>query len=758
LFNQIVEHLNELRVEHINSHAWYRVLEVIFIVLLTGTAAVCLPAAFMCKQELRAIMMEDSAGCLNVEDQFQLSHGQVSHPWMEELLHKAANCSVDVVTSSSSSASNRMLLAATGSASSSSSSSSTPTVRSIGAIMKDLDRYSVDGKYVTLGGIDDVVWLDNGSPYIHLHYGHTYTCDSKNHEYNEMSMLWLNGGVKAVKVILQRGFPHMLSWSVLLVFCLVYFVLAALTAGISVPAGLVVPMLLIGGSYGRLLGLGALAAKKSMCTDYSSLDSTAAFSNTYYWSTYTRWMIRTCRMPDPGTYAIVGAASFLGGSGRITVMLATVLLELTDDASMIAPVGICCILSMLVGNAFNHGLYHGLIPVFNIPYLNVNPSPESKLAQVKDVMNTNPIVVPKLMHITKLEDLLEKCLQGDKDKSKGVKHHGFPYFSLEKCSDEINEDEIYKIREEVWYEPKVGIREAATVTRYRESDLGDKFIKPVDRKYGIIMDSGGTETMFVKAKFLRKMQGCTHHAFPVVSEMTKDELGNNIGRLQGVISREELLYALVAAKNGDHTLHFVHLLKFCDRSPLTVYPNTRLSRAYSLFQKLGMRHLTVVCDKGYVKGMITRKNLMHYLLTEADEQEAIKIKRVQRRVKLFLARRHTFSDNYYMRHATDKENMTVPEFTAAVSKFKLVQEPFDAFDDVLEGERLNECLAFIGRPSYDTVSKAEFRIFLAKLRQWRHLQVLKHNKKKEMEKEKKEKGDEKNLEEKEASGDAKKNK
>jgi hypothetical protein len=35
---------------------------------------------------------------------------------------------------------------------------------------------------------------------------------------------------------------------------------------------------------------------------------------------------------------------------------------------------------------------------------------------------------------------------------------------------------------------------------------------------------------------------------------------------------------------------------------------------------------------------------------------------------------------------------------------------------------------------------------------------LKHNKRKEMEKEEKEKGDEKNLEEKEASGDAKKNK
>ena len=59
--------------------------------------------------------------------------------------------------------------------------------------------------------------------------------------------------------------------------------------------------------------------------------------------------VRTCRMPDPGTFGIIGAASFLGGSGRITVMLATVLLELTDDAAMIAPVGIVCILAMLVG-------------------------------------------------------------------------------------------------------------------------------------------------------------------------------------------------------------------------------------------------------------------------------------------------------------------------------------------------------------------------------------------------------------------------
>ena len=206
LFNHIVEHLNEFRRDNINSFAWRRVGEVVLVVLLTGTAAICLPAAFMCKQETRTVMMEDSAGCLNIEDKFQLSHGKVSHPWMTELLHKAANCSADVVVSTGSSGA-RLLAAAA-----SEDSASDLTVRTIAQVMKDLDENRVGEHYVTLGGVEDVVWLDNGKPYIHLHYSHTYTCDSSNHEYNEMSMLWLNGGVKAVKVILQRGFPHMLSW------------------------------------------------------------------------------------------------------------------------------------------------------------------------------------------------------------------------------------------------------------------------------------------------------------------------------------------------------------------------------------------------------------------------------------------------------------------------------------------------------------------------------------------------------------------
>jgi H+/Cl- antiporter ClcA len=41
----------------------------------------------------------------------------------------------------------------------------------------------------------------------------------------------------------------MLSWQVLCVFFCCYFVLAAYTSGVSVPAGLIVPMLLLGALY-----------------------------------------------------------------------------------------------------------------------------------------------------------------------------------------------------------------------------------------------------------------------------------------------------------------------------------------------------------------------------------------------------------------------------------------------------------------------------------------------------------------------------
>jgi H+/Cl- antiporter ClcA len=180
----------------------------------------------------------------------------------------------------------------------------------------------------------DTIFLDNAAdqgPYIHVHYEHTYTCGKKSHTFNDMAMLWLNGGVKGVKVLMQRGFPHLLSVGTLWKFLIAYFFLASITAGTHIPAGLVVPLLLIGGAFGRLFGMYWMEFKKSLCENYVSLDSSplsgfttpsgeAQAYDMYWWGVTYRWIIRDCKLPDPGTFAAIGMASFMGGSGRISVM------------------------------------------------------------------------------------------------------------------------------------------------------------------------------------------------------------------------------------------------------------------------------------------------------------------------------------------------------------------------------------------------------------------------------------------------------
>lgn len=292
----------------------------------------------------------------------------------------------------------------------------------------DLYKYQADdGDEMAAGDAwKDAVLLDNQhddgrGEHIHLHYPHAYTCNATAHEYNGMAMLWLNGGVKGVKVLMQRGFPHLLTWPVLLSFCGVYFVLAACTSGCSVPAGLVVPMLLVGGSFGRLVGVLGLEIKKNTCAELAGIDDSLT-TNSFFWSSTYRWIGRECNLPDPGVYAVVGMASFLGGSGRITVFLATMMVELTDDASLIAPVGFVCIMSMVIGNRFNHGLYHGLIPVFSLPFLNAEPAQIMYITRVSEAMvhGDKIISLPKRATVVEVRELVAKCDQGS------LTHNAFP--------------------------------------------------------------------------------------------------------------------------------------------------------------------------------------------------------------------------------------------------------------------------------------------------------------------------------------------
>ena len=100
--------------------------------------------------------------------------------------------------------------------------------------------------------------------------------------------------------------------------------------------------------------------------------------------------------------------------------LATVLLELTDDVKIIVPVGVTCLIAMLVGNRFNHGLYHGLIPLFNLPFLNNAPDDLMWLTAVRTVMASELVVLPKTCSVRRLDEHMKRIATGE------LKHGAFP--------------------------------------------------------------------------------------------------------------------------------------------------------------------------------------------------------------------------------------------------------------------------------------------------------------------------------------------
>jgi chloride channel 7 len=443
LFNQIVEKLNHFRAHRVNKRGWARVLEVLLLTVITGSAVIFLPLLSTCRLATRDIMLKDSAGCLPLEDFAQLSYGEIQFDYLNNIM-EAANMTATSANVSMKSPSGRRRRLLAGSASGSGSGSASSSNENATGLRLLENLHGVVNKHRVVPEHRDIthwdtIYLDNASPYIHVHYEHTYTCGKKSHTFNDMAMLWLNGGVKGVKVLMQRGFPHLISTETLWIFFGAYFLLASTTAGTHVPAGLVVPLLLVGGSFGRLYGVYWMNFKKTLCTTYVAMDSSDTKNvmnyglhpdtwpnyNMYYWSTVYRWIVRDCKLPDPGTFAVIGMASFMGGSGRITVMLAIVMLELTGDAGMIAPVGLVCVLAMLVGNLFNHGLYHGLIPVTNIPFLNSMPSHVMYVTRVVSIMSKNIHFVPQMVSPAELRVL--KYRMGLSRKSKTfLSHNGFP--------------------------------------------------------------------------------------------------------------------------------------------------------------------------------------------------------------------------------------------------------------------------------------------------------------------------------------------
>ncbi|GBG68866.1 hypothetical protein CBR_g3563 [Chara braunii] len=81
-----------------------------------------------------------------------------------------------------------------------------------------------------------------------------FHCSASN-EYNDLGTIFFNTQDDAIRNLFSSKTQHEYSSETLLIFFVVFYLLAVVTYGINVPSGQFVPGILLGATYGRLIGM-----------------------------------------------------------------------------------------------------------------------------------------------------------------------------------------------------------------------------------------------------------------------------------------------------------------------------------------------------------------------------------------------------------------------------------------------------------------------------------------------------------------------
>lgn len=153
-------------------------------------------------------------------------------------------------------------------------------------------------------------------------------------------------------------------------------ILTIITYGCKVPAGIFVPSMAAGATFGRALGI-------LMDSFYQSHKDSNLFST----CTAEKCII-------PGTYSFLGAAAALSGITHLTVTVVVIMFELTGALRFIIPTMIVVAVTKLINDKFGKGGIADQMIKFNgLPL--IDPKEEFNFnAQVTDAMSTATVLIP----------------------------------------------------------------------------------------------------------------------------------------------------------------------------------------------------------------------------------------------------------------------------------------------------------------------------------------------------------------------------
>ena len=244
-------------------------------------------------------------------------------------------------------------------------------------------------------GADDDCHCAPGAP--DLQDFSLYGCDKT--EFNDLGVLMFNPQGYVVKALFATPSSGFSGFSLLWLFLFNYS-LSILTYGAAVPAGLFTPSLITGGALGQLF-----AFVVNRIFDLCNLS----------------WRLHG------GFYALLGAASVLGGLFRFSVSFSVILAELTGAEDQLPFLMLVLIIAKGVGDRFNQSMLNHLCILLRLPYIGGHPESTIRRQQLtaEDVMDDE---YPKLCQEEDIS-VLKRYLQD-------TRYAAFPVLEVPKDGDE----------------------------------------------------------------------------------------------------------------------------------------------------------------------------------------------------------------------------------------------------------------------------------------------------------------------------------
>ncbi|CAK7328296.1 unnamed protein product [Dovyalis caffra] len=337
--------------------------------------------------------------------------------------------------------------------------------------------------------------------------------------YNDLATLLFTTNDDAVRNIFSSNTPREFQPASLLIFFALYCILGLFTFGIAVPSGLFLPIILMGSAYGRLLGIAM--------------------------GSYTKI--------DQGLYAVLGAASLMAGSMRMTVSLCVIFLELTNNLLLLPITMIVLLIAKTVGDSFNPSIYEIILELKGLPFLDANPEPWMRNLTVGELADAKPPVV-NLCGVEKVSRIVEAL--------KNTTHNAFP----------VVDDGVV---------PPVGLTIGAT--ELHGMILRAHLVKVLKKKW-FLPEKRRTEEWEVREKF------------------DWVELAEREGTIEEV-----------AVTRNEMEMH-VDLHPLTNTTPYTVVESMSVAKAMVLFRQVGLRHMLIVpkyqaAGNPPVVGILTRQDL-----------------------------------------------------------------------------------------------------------------------------------------------------